>query len=249
MSVSLIVGTPKGAAILKSKDRRSWSEEFVLRGWPVTASVRDDKGRIYVAVNSPNYGVAMFASDDLENWKQLEAAPRYRPEDRGNPEHHRIVAQGGLRRHAQGRRTLRRPDLDAALRPRRAVCGRVGSRPLRQPRPRPDRWQPIDGFNEQPGARQLGAGLRRSRRAHDPDRREESEPHVGRRLGGGFLPHRRRRQDLDAEEQGRQSGVDSARHTGQCVHSVTHDPTNAKSCSARSIAACIAATTAATPGR
>ena len=93
MTVSLIVGTPKGAAILKSKDRANWSEDFVLRGWPVTASVRDDQGRVYVAVNSPNYGVAIFTSDDLKEWKQLPAAPRYRAEDRGNPEHHRIVSQ------------------------------------------------------------------------------------------------------------------------------------------------------------
>ena len=99
MSVALVVGTPKGAAVLRSDNRQSWREDFVLRGWPVTASVRDDKGRIYAAVNSPNYGVAIFASDDLAEWKQLPAAPRYRPGDRGNPEHHRIVSQmdfGGL---------------------------------------------------------------------------------------------------------------------------------------------------------
>ena len=89
MSVSLVVGTPKGAAIISSNDRKSWKENFVLRGWPVTASVRDDMGRIYVAVNSPIYGVAIFVSDDFENWTQLASAPRYRPEDRGNPEHHR----------------------------------------------------------------------------------------------------------------------------------------------------------------
>ncbi len=92
MSVALVVGTQKGAAIITSKDRKNWSEEFVLRGWPVTASVQDDKGRTYAAVNSPNYGVAIFVSDDLKEWKQLETAPRYAPEDRGNPEHHRIVS-------------------------------------------------------------------------------------------------------------------------------------------------------------
>ena len=93
MGVALIVGTAKGAAVLTSGDRNRWSEEFVLQGWPVTASVRDDLGRTYVAVNSPNFGVALFASDDLRTWKQLESAPRYRPEDRGNPEHHRLVAK------------------------------------------------------------------------------------------------------------------------------------------------------------
>ena len=75
MPVSLIVGTPKGAAILTSKDRRNWEEDFVLRGWPVTASTRDDKGRVYVAVNSPNYGVALFTSRARSRF--LPHEPRY----------------------------------------------------------------------------------------------------------------------------------------------------------------------------
>ncbi|MBV9330734.1 MAG: exo-alpha-sialidase, partial [Alphaproteobacteria bacterium] len=86
MSVAIIVGTQKGAAVMKSADRKTWTEEFVLRGWPVTASARDDRGRVYLAVTSPNYGVAIFVSDDLENWSQMDSAPRYAPEDRGNPE-------------------------------------------------------------------------------------------------------------------------------------------------------------------
>ena len=36
--VTLIVGTKKGAAILKSDAaRKNWSHEFALRGWGVTA--------------------------------------------------------------------------------------------------------------------------------------------------------------------------------------------------------------------
>src|ERR1051326_1178080 len=93
MGVAVIVGTAKGAAILKSEDRKSWDMQFELRGWPVTASSRDGGGRAYAAVNSPNFGVALFASDDLASWRQLDSAPRYRPEDRGNPEHHRLVAK------------------------------------------------------------------------------------------------------------------------------------------------------------
>ena len=189
MSVALIVGTPKGAAILKSKDRRNWEEDFVLRGWPVTASTRDDQGRTYIAVNSPNFGVALFTSDDLKNWKQLETAPRYRPEDRGNPEHHRLIAKEDFMRQAEGRRPLRRPDLDTALCAWRTLRGRVGGGSLRQPRSRPEL---AAGRRLQRTARprKLGARFRRSRRAHDPQRREQSEPHVGRHLGGRFLPHR-----------------------------------------------------------
>src|SRR6478736_2743116 len=93
METTLIVGTKKGAAILQSSGgRSSWQTEFVLRGWPVTASERDDHGRYYAAVTSESYGAAIFASDDLKEWRQLEKAPRYRPTDRGNPEHNRIAA-------------------------------------------------------------------------------------------------------------------------------------------------------------
>src|SRR5437868_13927713 len=99
MTVALVVGTPKGAAVLRTEDGKTWREQFVLRGWPVTASTRDDRGRTYIAVNSPNYGVAIHVSDDMENWTQLPAAPRYRPGLKGNPEHHRLIARddfGGL---------------------------------------------------------------------------------------------------------------------------------------------------------
>src|SRR5215469_11694460 len=121
MTVSLIVGTPKGAAILRSNDHKTWQSEFSLRGWPVTASTRDDQGRTYVAVNSPNYGVALFASDDMKTWTQLESAPLPcdRPRQSRASSTHRARR---FRRPAQGRRPLRRPDLDAAFRARHALC-------------------------------------------------------------------------------------------------------------------------------
>ena len=78
----LIVGTKKGAAIFKSDDRKNWSSEFALKGWHVTASARDDKGRYYAAIGSDMFGVAIMVSDDLKEWTQLEAAPRYRPPTR-----------------------------------------------------------------------------------------------------------------------------------------------------------------------
>ena len=94
MSVALVIGTKKGAAILKSADRKSWSQDFALKGWAVTASVRDDQGRVYAAVMHDVYGPSILASDDLDNWRQLEATPRYKAGEKGNAEHIRIVASG-----------------------------------------------------------------------------------------------------------------------------------------------------------
>ena len=67
MGVAVIVGTKKGAAILASdKTRESWSHEFVLKGWDVTASTRDEGGRYYAAINNDVFGAAIMVSDDLK---------------------------------------------------------------------------------------------------------------------------------------------------------------------------------------
>ncbi|HEV2652147.1 MAG TPA: hypothetical protein VGU69_12865 [Rhizomicrobium sp.] len=226
MSVALVVGTPKGAAILKSKDRLTWSHDFVLRGWPVTASVRDDQGRTYIAVNSPNFGVALFASDDLENWKQLDAAPRYRPGDRGNAEHHRLIAKedfGGLLKGG-GRFVDQIWTLHAA---HGALWAGVSEAGLFVSRDRGASWQPIDGFNEHPsrdswtpGFGGLGAHTVLSD-SGNPDRMW-----VGVSAAGLF-----RTDDGGRTWSPKNKGVNPAvesepASTGQCVHSVTHDPKN-----------------------
>lgn len=227
MSVSLIVGTPKGAAILASQDRKSWTESFVLQGWPVTASVRDDKGRVYAAVNSPNYGVALFASDDLKDWKQLSAAPRYRPEDRGNPEHHRIVGQmdwSGMLKSG-GRFVDQIWTLHWA---HGALYAGVSEAGLFVSRDRGESWQPVDGFNEHPdranwmpGFGGLGAHTILS------DGNNPNRMWVGVSAAGFF-----RTDDGGKTWRPKNKGVNPAvesapASTGQCVHSVTHDPQNA----------------------
>jgi photosystem II stability/assembly factor-like uncharacterized protein len=227
MAVSLIVGTPKGAAILTSKDRKNWDMTFALRGWPVTASVRDDKGRVYVAVNSPNYGVALFASDDFHTWTQLESAPRYRPEDRGNPEHHRLVAKedfSGLLKGG-GRFVDQIWTLHFA---HGALYAGVSEAGLFVSRDRGKSWQPIDGFNEQPsrstwapGFGGLGAHTILSD-AKNPDRLWVGVSAAGlfRTDDGG--------KTWTPKNKGVNPAVDSQpATTGQCVHSVTHDPQNA----------------------
>jgi hypothetical protein len=227
MPVSLVVGTPKGAAILSSNDREIWNERFVLRGWPVTASARDDQGRTYAAVNSPNYGVAIFTSDDLESWTQLASAPRYRPEDRGNPEHHRIVGQMDFEGKLKG--GGRFVDQIWTLHwAHGALYAGVSEAGLFVSRDRGESWQPIDGFNEHPsratwtpGFGGLGAHTILSD-ANDPNRLWVGVSAAGffRSDDGGKTWH--------PKNKGVNPAVESApASTGQCVHSVTHDPANA----------------------
>ena len=93
MAVLVIVGTDKGGMLLRADDSRERWElgELGFRGWRVTSATRDPGGRTYVAVALESFGNAILASDDLEHWEQLEAAPRYGPNDRGNPEHNRTI--------------------------------------------------------------------------------------------------------------------------------------------------------------
>ena len=82
MGICAIIGTDKGAFLLRADDGRAdWrlSGPF-FKGWKVTASARDDKGRTYAATTSQVYGPAIHVSDDLEHWRQLEHGPSW-PEE------------------------------------------------------------------------------------------------------------------------------------------------------------------------
>ncbi len=92
MGVAVVVGTQKGVVILSSQDRRSWeTSPLLLKGWLVTAAARDEAGRNYLAVTHDVWGATVMASDDLENWEQLEGAPRYPAGLTGNESHLRVV--------------------------------------------------------------------------------------------------------------------------------------------------------------
>ncbi|HTQ14621.1 MAG TPA: hypothetical protein VMH86_12175 [Rhizomicrobium sp.] len=227
MAITLIVGTPKGAAVLRGNGNGSWSEDFVLHGWPVTASARDDKGRIYIAVNSPNYGVAIFASDDGADWKQLPAAPRYKPEDRGNPEHHRLVSKmdfaGQLK--GGGRFVDQIWTLHFA---HGALWAGVSEAGLFVSRDRGESWQPIDGFNNQPGRENWAPGFG-GLGAHTilSDANDPNRMWVGVSAAGFFRTDDGGR-TWNPKNRGVNPAVDSApASTGQCIHHAAHDPANA----------------------
>ena len=227
MSVNLVIGTKKGAFVLSSSDRKNWQTEFCLRGWPVTASARDDKGRVYAAVSSENFGVAIYVSDDLKDWKQLTAAPRYRPEDRGNAEHHRIVAAadfGGVLKDG-GRFVDQIWTLHWA---HGALYAGVSEAGLFVSRDRGESWAPIDGFNNHPtrGAWVPGAG---GLGAHTilSDAKNPNQMWVA-VSAAGFFRTDDGGKTWNPKNQGVNPAVeDKPATTGQCVHHVAHDPANA----------------------
>jgi len=152
MSVAVIVGTDKGAAVLRSDEaRRRWDVDALqLPGWRVTASTRDQQGRFYVAVASEVYGAAVVVSDDLEHWRQLDNPPRYWPDDRGNAGHHRLIRGSdfaGVYADQQRRYLDQIWKLHAAG--DRLYAG-VSEAGLFRSDDRGETWHPVLGLNEHP---------------------------------------------------------------------------------------------------
>jgi photosystem II stability/assembly factor-like uncharacterized protein len=191
-----------------------------LPGWPVTASARDDQGRYYVAVTSENYGPAIMVSDDLADWRQLESAPRYRAEDRGHPEHNRIIRStdfSGLFA-GEGRFVDQVWTLHAA---HGAMYAGVSEAGLFVSRDRGDSWEPVSGFNDQPGRDKWEPGFG-GLCAHTilSDAANPQRMWVGVSAAGFF-----RTDDGGKTWARKDDGVSG--DAGQCVHHVAHDPANA----------------------
>lgn len=79
MRVTAIVGTNKGAFLLRSDGRRrNWDVQGpFFSGWKVTAASRDSGGRTMLATASDVYGAAIQVSEDLEHWRQVENGPAW----------------------------------------------------------------------------------------------------------------------------------------------------------------------------
>jgi len=79
MGVTVLVGTAKGGFVLRSDDgRERWEIEGpIFKGWKVTAAERLSSGDYLLGTTSDIYGTAMHKSADLNNWRQIERAPKY----------------------------------------------------------------------------------------------------------------------------------------------------------------------------
>jgi ligand-binding sensor domain-containing protein len=207
MTVVLIVGTAKGGFVLRSPDRKRWSVAGpIFKGWKVTTSARDVRGRWMIATASDVYGVALHASDDLATLKQLEEGPAW--------------SKGGERKLNQvwkllplGERWLAGVD-EAGL-----FVGEDGGA----------RWKSVEGLNEHetragwfPGAGGLCA------HALYADPRDEQRLWCGISAVGVFHSD-----DGGASWVPRNKGVTVAiedkvhKEIGTCVHALQHDPDDA----------------------
>jgi len=220
MSVALVIGTKKGVAILRSPDRKSWTREFALLGWETTASVRDDQGRYFVAVTHDVYGPSLLWSDDLENWQQLEAAPRYAPGEKGNAEHIRIKLSGDFM--GKYKDAPRLVDQIWTLHfAHGTLYAGVSEAGLFASRDRGKSWEPVSGFNDHPtrdawipGFGGLGAHTILS------DAKDPKRMWVGVSSAGFF-----RTDDGGKTWSQKSEGVPG--ETGQCVHHVANDASDA----------------------
>jgi hypothetical protein len=84
MRIQTLVGTLKGAFLFTSDGARErWTIEGPLfKGWKVTASERAPDGTTLVATASDVYGPAIHTSQNLTDWRQIEAGPAW-PEEGG----------------------------------------------------------------------------------------------------------------------------------------------------------------------
>src|SRR5215469_13874164 len=220
MSVALVIGTKKGAHILRSDDRKKWTQDFVLKGWPVTASARDEKGRVYAAVAHDVYGPSVLWSDDLTNWQQSETSPQYKPGEKGNPEHIRIVASGDF--FGRYKDSPRLVDQIWTLHfAHGTLYAGVSEAGLFASRDRGKTWESVDGFNNHPsrdswmpGFGGLGAHTILS------DAKNANRMWVGVSSCGFF-----RTDDGGKTWAQKSEGVPG--ENGQCVHCVTNDASNA----------------------
>lgn len=222
MGVAVLVGTAKGAVLLRSEgDRRGWERSPLLhKGWLVTAATRDARGRTYVGVTHDVWGAVILVSDDLESWEQLEAAPRYEPSQRGHPEHLRIVgAMDPLGRFKDGARHVDQIWKLHAVGD--VVYAGVSEAGLFRSDDNGKSWQGVPGLNDHPGREDWGPGFG-GLCAHSvlADRRNPDRIWVGISAAGVF-----RSDDGGRSFAAKNGGV--SRSEAFCVHSLAHDPDDA----------------------
>ena len=223
MSTTLLVGTQKGALVLRSDDaRRHWSAgRLQLKGWLVTAFAQDETGLTYAAVTHDVWGAVIMASHDLEAWEQLESAPRYLETQKGNAGHNRVIgAMDPMEQFSPGGRHV--DQIWKLLAVGDTLYAGVSEAGLFRSQDRGKSWQVLPGIDRHPdrdgwvpgfGGLCLHSILVD---AHNPNR-----IWAGISSAGAF-----RSDDGGKSFASINDGVVSGGE-GWCVHSLAHDPQNA----------------------
>ncbi len=205
MNIVLIVGTDKGAFLVRSDAKRErWRIEGPLfRGWRVTAAARDAGGRYFLGVTSFVYGAAIQMSDDLVKWRQAPQGPSY--------------PTGGTRRLTQIWTV--HPGVSA-------LFAGVAEAGLFRSDDRGETWQPVPGLNDHPtrdGWMPGAGGLCAHAVLSDPANPQRmwcgiSAVGVFRTDDGGRTWQLKNRGvSIAIEDQ-------NSKDIGYCVHALAHDP-------------------------
>jgi photosystem II stability/assembly factor-like uncharacterized protein len=126
MKTTVVVGTPKGAFIFRSSDRRDWQLEGpIFKGWKITTVARDVDGAWLAGAASDIYGAAIHKSSDLKQWRQVEKPPAY--------------PEGGDRKLKQIWKLLPREDV---------IYAGVDEAGLFRSFDRGETWEPVNGLND-----------------------------------------------------------------------------------------------------
>ena len=196
--VRLLVGTRKGAFVMTADGTR---DDWDVRG-PALHGLGDVPpqglaGRPGSPVRVAVHRLVRPGDPALRRRRQELGAGRQRVRVRRRPRHAPVV-----RRHPApvGVRARLAPGA-VARRPRHRLRGRRGRGALQVHGRRPDLEGAL-GPAQAPERRAVAAGRGRAVPAHDPDPPRRPEPDRHRDLGGGRVPHGRRRRDVDADQQG-----------------------------------------------
>ena len=195
-AVRVLVGTRKGAFVLTSDGKREqWDvsgphfagwEIYHLKGSPV------DPNRLYASQSSGWFGQMIQRSDDGgKTWEPVGNKFAYD----GVPGTHQWY--DGTPHPWEFKRVWH---LEPSLTDPDTVYAGVEDAALFRSTDGGKTWQELPGLRGHESGPQLAARRRRDVPAHDPARSERSRADLHRHLGRGRLPHRRRRQDLAADQ-------------------------------------------------
>ena len=220
--VRVLVGTRKGAFVLTSDGKREkWDvsgphfggwEIYHIKGSPA------DPNRLYASQSSGWFGQMIQRSDDGgKTWEPVRQQVRIRRRPRHAQWYDGTPHPWEFKRVWHLEPSLTDPD---------TVYAGVEDAALFRSTDGGQTWQELSGLRGhgsgphwQPGAG--GMGLHTI--ILDPS---DPEPHVHRHLGGGRVPHRRRRQDVAADQPGPEVRIlpDPNAEVGHCVHRIAMHP-------------------------